>query len=73
MPGTVWVDRRRASDYQWKEQHDLAFQATGPATGEASCGTDFLYAYWLLRRYGLDRHPQVVRQHGAVVTERAAR
>ena len=33
---------------------------------------DYLYAYWLWRHYGLDRHPQVTRFHGPVVNPRLA-
>ncbi len=72
MPTAVWVDRRRVSDYHWKEPHDVAFQATAAPTGEVTCGTDYLYAYWLWRHYGLDRHPQVTRFHGPVVNPRLA-
>jgi hypothetical protein len=72
MTTAVWVDRRRVSDYQWKEPHDVALQATAAPTNEVTCGTDYLYAYWLWRHYGLDRHPQVTRFHGPVVNPRLA-
>ena len=62
-----WADRSRSNDYQWKEPHNVVWQVTGPATNQVTCGTDYLYAYWLFRHYRLDQHPLAVRRHGAVL------
>ena len=70
MPSAVWVDRRQSADFQWKQPYNVALQATGPALDQTYCGTDYLYAYWLLRHYGLDHFPAVVKDHAAVVTKR---
>ena len=58
-----WVDEFRPDDTYWKESPRLAFQATGPSTNQCFCAMDYLYAYWLLRYYGLDRHPSLARQN----------
>ncbi len=62
-PDLRWVDEFRPDDTYWKESPRLAFQPTGANTNECFCAMDYLYAYWLLRYYGLDRHPSLVRQN----------
>ena len=52
-----WVDLYRPDDYHWKCNPKAVWHVTGPATDEMFCATDYLYAYWLMRYYRLDRHP----------------
>lgn len=65
-PEVQWVDRFRPEDYYWKCDPTLIWQANGPADNEVYCAIDFLYAYWLLRFYGLDQHPAAA-PHGEVL------
>ncbi len=47
-----WVDLRRSDDFQWKADPFHRWQAQKP-TGETTCGTDYLLAYWLMRHWRL--------------------
>ncbi|MDA7978666.1 MAG: hypothetical protein MPJ50_07845 [Pirellulales bacterium] len=61
------IDARRGSDFYWKEPEYEVFRATGPINGRTNCGTDYLYAYWLMRHFELDRSAAVSRRHGGVL------
>lgn len=61
------IDARRASDFYWKEPANEAFRATGPVNGRTNCGTDFLYAYWLMRHYQLDQAQSLQPRHANVL------
>ncbi len=61
------VDARRGSDFYWKEPSDEAFRPTGPINGRTNCGTDYLYAYWLMRHFGLDETPAIKQKYAAVL------
>lgn len=63
----TWIEERRASDYHWKEQHYLGFRSTGQRTNQVTCGIDYLYAYWLMRYYQLDRLPAAQTRHAKVL------
>lgn len=65
-PTMQWVDRFRPEDYYWKCDPTLVWQPSGPADNELYCAIDYLYAYWLLRFYGLDRHPAAAPHAGVL-------
>ncbi|MCE9553228.1 MAG: hypothetical protein K8T91_07595 [Planctomycetes bacterium] len=62
-----WVDVQRPDDFQWKADPTLRFVASGPVGNDNVASIDYLAAYWLMRLHALDRQPEAVRQHGAVL------
>ena len=63
----VWIDQFRPDGYHWKNDAERTYTVTGPMTNRLDAAIDFLYAYWLMRYFGLDRHPLVVAQHADVL------
>jgi len=56
-----WCDTQAPDDNYWKCNPRLVFEPTGPATNVYYAGLDYLYAYWSLRYFRLDRHPSLVK------------
>lgn len=51
-----WVDARKRHDsYLWKSGPYDRWEITGPPTNTHTASIDFLYAYWVMRYYQLDR------------------
>lgn len=57
MPELQWCDDAKPCDNYWHWNPYSRQKRTGPPKNVAYCGMDYLYAYWLLRYYGLDQHP----------------
>lgn len=53
----VWVDQQRPDPYQWKASHRRVWRSDQPPGRRVWCAIDYLHAYWLFRRYGLDSSP----------------
>jgi hypothetical protein len=62
-----WVDAWGVDEYYWKADPTQAWQASGPPGNGSFAAIDYLHAYWLLRAFGLDRHPAVVERHADVL------
>jgi hypothetical protein len=62
-----WVDRYRPENYYWKNDPFQIWEFSGPPKDSIYAAIDYLYAYWLLRYYHLERHPAAVGAHAAVL------
>jgi len=66
-PSPQWVDTYRPDDYHWKCNPNAVWQVTSGPTNNLHCAIDYLYAYWLMRYYEIDRRPEVVARHKSVL------
>ncbi len=62
-----WVDAYRPDSYQWKANPRLRWQVTGPPDNYLTSAIDYLHAYWLMRYFGLDAHPDLAHEHADVL------
>lgn len=62
-----WGDTHAADDFYWKCNPHLVFEPTSSATNVYYAALDYLYAYWVMRFYHLDRHPAIVKQNLGVL------
>ncbi|HVC97769.1 MAG TPA: hypothetical protein VND64_29130 [Pirellulales bacterium] len=62
-----WCDMQAPDDNYWKCDPRLIFEPTGQATNAYYAGLDYLYSYWSLRYYRLDKHPTLVKLNSPVL------
>lgn len=62
-----WVDAHGPDSYYWKCKDTIQWKSNGELQPFMFAPVDYLVAYWMLRYFDLDRHPQAAEAHRRVL------